>query len=116
MRARCRDAAAALLLAGALGCATVPDITFVVATGDAGATDATAPADASSESEAATPDAEADVLVPPADGGGFTCPNGTPCEGACTAASCTKCGTCQAGEVCCAKQVNALCKPPSTCK
>lgn len=112
MGLRLRELATALLLAGAGACAAVPDITFVDA--DGGAPDATAPTDAASE--AAAPDAAADVLVPPADGGGITCPNGTPCEGACTVASCTKCGNCQAGEVCCAKQVNALCKTPSTCK
>jgi hypothetical protein len=39
------------------------------------------------------------------------CPNGTPCEGQCTAQACNRCGACDSNSYCCAKNVgSATCK------
>jgi hypothetical protein len=116
----------------ASACGSVPDIAFFDPLTDGGpdAVGADTGDGATSDGSASDGDARdgglfvdgeagcADGVVP----SGFDgcCSPTTPCKGATCASgasgsACTKCGACGAGDICCARQVNAMCKAPNQC-
>jgi hypothetical protein len=104
----------AFTAAALIGCDGVPSLTFP----EAGS------ADAGDEGDSLT-DA-ADAPVEPCDAVGATCPTclpagasvccvAVPCSGDCTPPNCSLCmGKCQAGDICCANNGNAVCHSLTT--
>jgi len=107
-----RAVGALLVAASYFGCAAVPDIRFVDDTaetgpnilGDGGKIDGSK--DGSSGQDATT------SCTTPSPGGGAPCCGNVWCIGECGGANCDLCAaSCQAGEFCCGKTGNVMCKP-----
>jgi hypothetical protein len=107
---KARWTAVALTCGLAAACGSVPDIIFDVgADGGPDATDDGSLADGGRDADG-TGDGNVapDALTPP-------CPCKAAGTGVCNQAACTTCGTCLGADICCARNANAMCKPPTTC-
>ena len=113
-RALLQRVLAALLVATAyLGCASVPDLRFVSDATETGTdgSDAGAKTDGPSRDGSTGQDATT-TCASPSPGGGAACCGEVWCIGECSGTNCDQCAaTCQAGEFCCGKVGNVMCKP-----